>query len=430
MYVPEIWYESYKWNFLNCTYKDGKPVTCCGCEGPLNGGFCWFFDSRAGSSFAFDLTLNSYNDSPNFIKPPPQPLYETYSCELCGNDSHCGYDCPPWFPRVYEQEPSYNQNYNDNYYPHNSPSFLCSIQSVVEMLHQRQQMANLITHISTPLRCFNFICYDDDDDYDYEESTILLNEFFSKLPPSIVITTSPLVLPIKDPEVSLIMENEKLNTIPKKESDEFIKFSDEDLVPIPSEYEDTSGSDSEFILPLCDDFSPINVFEEESVTFSNPLFNSNDDFTSSDDESLSDEDVSEENVKIYSNPLFKFDNEYIYSDVNPLFDEVLEDIESKDSHDSNLDESTFLVIPPSDVNEDECFDPGGDVDKINDFEDGYYHSEGDILYLESLLSDDTTPSLPSEECPRFRSLSCSWFYPSSTRASILSMFLYNENPIS
>ncbi|GJX83157.1 hypothetical protein Tco_0332638, partial [Tanacetum coccineum] len=47
-------------------------------------------------------------------------------------------------------------------------------------------------------------------------------------------------------------------------------------------------------------------------------------FTSSDDESLSDEDVPEDNVKIYSNPLFEFDDEYISSDVNPLFDEVLE----------------------------------------------------------------------------------------------------------
>ncbi|GJU64916.1 hypothetical protein Tco_1246751 [Tanacetum coccineum] len=46
-----------------------------------------------------------------------------YSCELCGNDSHHGYDCPPRFPLVYEQEPSYNQNFSDNYYPQNSSSF-------------------------------------------------------------------------------------------------------------------------------------------------------------------------------------------------------------------------------------------------------------------------------------------------------------------
>nr|GEV80000.1 reverse transcriptase domain-containing protein [Tanacetum cinerariifolium] len=85
-----------------------------------------------------------------------------------------------------------------------------------------------------------------------------------------------------DLEDSVIMRNEELNTIPEKESDEFIKSSVEDSVPIPSESEDTSGSDSEYILPLCDDFSPIDIPEEKAMTFSNPLFNSNDDFISSD----------------------------------------------------------------------------------------------------------------------------------------------------
>nr|GEV51279.1 hypothetical protein [Tanacetum cinerariifolium] len=96
--------------------------------------------------------------------------------------------------------------------------------------------------------------------------------------------------------------------------------------------------------------------------FSNPLFDSNDDFTSSDDESLSDKDIPEDKVKIYSNPLFEFNDEYISSNVNPLFDEVLGDI--KDSYVSNLDESDLLVTPLSFSNKDECFDPGDDVDKI------------------------------------------------------------------
>ncbi|GJW04059.1 hypothetical protein Tco_1562915 [Tanacetum coccineum] len=160
------------------------------------------------------------------------------------------------------------------------------------------------------------------------------------------------------------MGNEELSTIPEKKSDEFIKSSVEELVPIPSESEDTVESDSDCDLTSCDDFSPINVYKEKSVTFSNPLFDSNDDFTSSDDESLFDEDVLEDNFKIDSNPLFEFDDEYISSDVNPLFDEVLEDIECKDSYDSNLDESTFLVTPLSDSNEDECFTPSDDVELL------------------------------------------------------------------
>nr|GFA24121.1 hypothetical protein [Tanacetum cinerariifolium] len=69
---------------------------------------------------------------------------------------------------------------------------------------------------------------------------------------------------------------------------------------------------------------------------------------------------------------------------------VLENIESKDSYDSNLDEPNLLVTPVSDANKIKCFDSGGDDDEINvsDSTDSYYDSEGDILYLESLLNDD------------------------------------------
>nr|GEY77820.1 hypothetical protein [Tanacetum cinerariifolium] len=206
---------------------------------------------------------------------------------------------------------------------------LNTVRSLYEMKLQRKEHA---TQISTPsLKCHVF--YDDDD-----------AEYRSRGPSH--------------------NGDEDISTISEKESDEFIKSSVEDLVPIPGRSEDTSRSDSECILPSCDDFSPINVFEEKAVTFSNPLFNSNDDFTSSDDESLSDEDVLEDNVKIYSNPLFEFDDEYIFSDVNHLFDKVLEDIECKDSYDPNLDESTFLVTPLSNSNEDEYFTRGDDVELL------------------------------------------------------------------
>nr|GFB56363.1 hypothetical protein [Tanacetum cinerariifolium] len=91
-----------------------------------------------------------------------------------------------------------------------------AMQYMFEEYCQREHAANLSTHTSEPLRRFNSICYDDDDDYDYEESTIPLNEIISQIPPSTVITTSPPVLPIEDPEVSLIIGNEELNTIPEK----------------------------------------------------------------------------------------------------------------------------------------------------------------------------------------------------------------------
>nr|GFA26644.1 hypothetical protein [Tanacetum cinerariifolium] len=110
---------------INCTYGDGKPVTCCVCEVLLRGGFCLFCDSKAENSFTYDPNAYSFNDTSSNFNHLPQPRYETYLCEIRGNDSHYGYDCQPQFTFVYEQEPSYNQNYNDNFYPYDLPSFPC-----------------------------------------------------------------------------------------------------------------------------------------------------------------------------------------------------------------------------------------------------------------------------------------------------------------
>ncbi|GKD21080.1 hypothetical protein Tco_1222783 [Tanacetum coccineum] len=42
----------------------------------------------------------------------------------------------------------------------------------------------------------------------------------------------------------------------------------------------------------------------------------------------------------------------------------IKDIECKDSYDSNLNESTFLVTPLSDSNKDECFTPSDDIELL------------------------------------------------------------------
>ncbi|GJT19544.1 hypothetical protein Tco_0878250 [Tanacetum coccineum] len=57
---------------------------------------------------------------------------------------------------------------------------------------------------------------------------------------------------------------------------------------------------------------------------------------------------------MYSNPLFEFDNDFNSSDVNPLFNKTLEDIENDVS---NLYESVLLHTLFSD--KDKCFDLGG-----------------------------------------------------------------------
>ncbi|GKA74943.1 hypothetical protein Tco_0781321 [Tanacetum coccineum] len=69
------------------------------------------------NSFIYDSKPHSFNVPPSVFNQPPQPQFETYLCELCRNNAHYGYDCSPQFPFIYEQEPCYNQNFNDNYFP-------------------------------------------------------------------------------------------------------------------------------------------------------------------------------------------------------------------------------------------------------------------------------------------------------------------------
>ncbi|GJQ98218.1 reverse transcriptase domain-containing protein [Tanacetum coccineum] len=147
---------------------------------------------------------------------------------------------------------------------------------------------------------------------------------------SIFAITSAL-LTIK-PNDSLIMGDEHLST-----------FRVEEIVPILRESVDTFDNNKGCDLTFCDN----------NMIFSNPLFGSKDNLTSRDDESF-------------------------------LKEDMLENVESKDSNVSNFDEPILLNTPLFD--EDECFDPGGNIDEIDAFlaievstniEEGYYDSEGD-----------------------------------------------------
>nr|GEW61236.1 hypothetical protein [Tanacetum cinerariifolium] len=123
------------------------------------------------------------------------------------------------------------------------------------------------------------------------------------------------------------MGDEHLDTISEMESDELIKSSVENLVPSPSESEDLS--DSECDVPACDDFT----------TFSNILFDVDDNFSSSDDKSFSDKDISK---KIYSNPLF--DEEIISMKIDPHHFNAESDLmESLLNHDSFIISSSSKI---------------------------------------------------------------------------------------
>nr|GEZ06505.1 hypothetical protein [Tanacetum cinerariifolium] len=106
-------------------------------------------------------------------------------------------------------------------------------------------------------------CCDDDDDYNSAITPVLSTE---------------------ETKNSLSMGDEHLDTIPAKESDEVIKSSVEDLVPIPSESEGIP--DTMCDLHLINNPTPLGAKDHFEI-----VINSNDDISSSDDDSLYNENI-------------------------------------------------------------------------------------------------------------------------------------------
>ncbi|GJY93433.1 hypothetical protein Tco_0509215 [Tanacetum coccineum] len=255
-----------------------RQCTCERCRRNYTDEVCALCCYEVEKSFVNDSNPNSFIDSPNNFNPPPQP--QTYSCEFCGNNAHNGYDCPPQVSFIYNPEPCYNQDFDndflqsfDQYQPpqytviHQPPqetslqareNLMKSIQAflkkfnrisfretpkdIQELLRKLLKDLQIISeeladYINTP----NWNCpafYDNDDKDDDEEYTI---------------ATTP-VLPTVEPDNSLSMGDEHLSTIPEKK-----ESSVEDLVPIQNHSE---------------------IF-----------FDPNDDYASSDDDPLYSEDI-------------------------------------------------------------------------------------------------------------------------------------------
>nr|GFA53769.1 hypothetical protein [Tanacetum cinerariifolium] len=190
----------------------------------------------------------------------------------------------------------------------------------------------LAVYINTPSWDRPTICYNDDDD---EDCTIAITP----------------ILSTKESDNSLSMGDENLDTIPATKSDEFIKSSVENLAPNPSE----SKGKHECDVTACNYFT----------TFSNILFDADYDFSSSDDESFSNEDISK---KIYLNPLC--DEEIISMKIDPHHFNAKSDlIKSLLNHDSSIissfskidslldefaGELTLLKSIPPRINETDC----------------------------------------------------------------------------
>nr|GFA70069.1 hypothetical protein [Tanacetum cinerariifolium] len=127
------------------------------------------------------------------------------------------------------------------------------------------------------------VCYDDDDDE--ERSDSLDDNIISGLPPFSAITPDEPVLSTEEPDNSLSMGDEHLDTIPTMELDEFIKSGVENLIPIPSESEGIPEHVCD--VPCHDNSLPLDVSKDQIVDFSE----SNKEFSSIDDDSFSIDDI-------------------------------------------------------------------------------------------------------------------------------------------
>nr|GFA58094.1 hypothetical protein [Tanacetum cinerariifolium] len=250
---------------------------------------------------------NFVDESFNIFNPPPQ--HPIYSCEFCWNDAYFGYYCTPQAQfnnlkqgysqdfnfsgphETFQCQPTnedycYEQNscYNSNSFGfvycqpsqssviHQPPQEL-SIQEMEDLkqqyldelkrlinleyhdeikiakltenlngisieiqkkekLLQQEQWAYLSTHPSKRLTSF---CYDDDEDYNSAITPVLSTE---------------------EPVDSLSMGDDHLDTILATESDEVIKYSVEDLIPIPKDFFE---SNNEVSLIDDDSFSIENI---------------------------------------------------------------------------------------------------------------------------------------------------------------------------
>ncbi|GJS41783.1 reverse transcriptase domain-containing protein [Tanacetum coccineum] len=218
--------------------------------------------------------------------------------------------------------------------------------------------------------------------------------FHSNKPPQVsLVFAITSTLSSIEPKDSLIMGDEHLST-----------FSTEEIIPILRESEETSRSDSQNVLPLCDDFSSINVPRDdfnsydsnldESTFLITPLSDSNKDecLAPEDDIEFLLHDDPSTPLKSVASILKGFINDLPFEENDDLFD-----LEYK----TNDWKGILYDVP---IDEAECFDSGGDNDEIDTFLaievptyiEGYYDSEGDVTYLESLLSDDTTHNLSPE----------------------------------
>nr|GEX64075.1 hypothetical protein [Tanacetum cinerariifolium] len=328
---------------------------------------------------SFDPKNDLVHKSPNVSNPPSQLPF--ISCEFYWNDARYGHYCTPQVPFVYPEQ-CYNQDFNvpqefQGFHDFQQQDLCCENGEVEEKKIKEAQAANA-RNWKIPT------CYDDDDDYNFA------------------------IAPNK-PVNSLSIGDEHPDTVPATKSDEFIKSSVENLVPIPSESEDESECD----VPDCEEFTTFsNVLFEADYKFDSKSSRIHDSSLtiSSKIDSLLDEFAGEltllKSIPSGINEIdcdFKEDirliKKLLYDNSSPR---PLEEFVSVNS-DAEIESFSPSPIPVEDIDSfikeiDLSFNL--DYPMLSGIEDDGYDSKRDILVLKDLPSNDTL-SIPEIESFHF-----------------------------
>ncbi|GKB11664.1 hypothetical protein Tco_0845587 [Tanacetum coccineum] len=254
--------------------------------------------SKLSNIYLLIAKIESLNDNPtpSSLSHKSLPEFKTFSNHTKETRSgSTSFQCQPM---------------NQNHFEHNSNYFGFDQTPQFSVTHQlprrsdKDMLLNMARLKFTPY--WNFPIIDDDDD----EYTIQYREYLERL--SKAITPD---LPIEEPDNSLSMGDEHLNTIPETESNEVIKSSVKNLVPIPRVRRAP-------INPIPPGIHEADFDPEEDIRLDDQLFY---DDTSSDDDSFEDID---------------------YVKASPPDSELvsLEEVKDLDTKDGEIDTNILLTI--------------------------------------------------------------------------------------
>nr|GEX06248.1 protein FAR1-related sequence 5-like [Tanacetum cinerariifolium] len=340
------------------------------------------FHSEAESPFTLDSTPTYVDESPNVFNPPPQSL--VYPCEFCGNDAYYGHYCTPQAPFIY-LEPCYNQDFNFSTLAKIKDQ-MTSITSLCEMacqvVQKKLEEKQIEEERTAKAKYWKLpVCYDADDDE--ERSDSLNDNIISGLPLFSAITPDEPVLFTEEPDNSLSMGDEHLDTISATESDEFIKSGVENLIPIPSESEGIPEHMCD--VPSHDNSPPLDISKDQFKDLSE----SNEEFSSTEDDSFSFDKIdyveaSPPNSELVSSEVMEIvipevgeikasnDNPILFYD--PIISGTPPNLTPSRESGFFLEVDAFLAV------EDEF--------PSSQFPKSYLNPEGDMLLFKAFLNDD------------------------------------------